>query len=371
MKDRRKTEKVIRPGLDGPLVSFILFSELQHSNLKTEEIEEAYKSYKNDYENKRYQSFYIEHQHNEWFKEKYDPELNFKWKVERNHQSKKLYDNFIANLNQNYFNGLKLELRPADENNKNIKIINYGINKDNINLGNENENINVYGNYGNNNGNTSSNNYLQICSAPFFGFDPDKMTLFLHQIPKNISRCDILDVLKKLPGFISMSMSEPIKNQDFVRYCWVTFDSEDNTESAFENLNNLVIDKDYKLNPIKSKSTTNKKIRVTPPLFDERVTEDLELSKSIITILDKEKSIEVRDHFKQQNLLIEGKESRTKEFQLDLQILYLRRVHGLCYYCMEEYDDERMLATRCGNIHVRSYKKLGARKNEVQNEKLN
>jgi hypothetical protein len=120
------------------------------------------------------------------------------------------------------------------------------------------------------------------------------MTLFLHQIPKNISRCDILDVIKKLPGFISMSMSEPIKNQDFVRYCWVTFDSEENTESAFENLNNLVIDKDYKLNPIKSKSTTNKKIRVTPPLFDERVAEDLDLSKSIITILDKEKSIDVR-----------------------------------------------------------------------------
>lgn len=70
-------------------------------------------------------------------------------------------------------------------------------------------------------------------------------------------------------------------------------------------------------------------------------------------------------------MLIEGKETRSKEFQLDLQILYLRRVHGLCYYCMEEYDDERMLATRCGNIHVRSYKKLGARKNEVQNEKLN
>ena len=297
VKDRKKTEKIFRPGLDGPLVSFILFSELQHSNLKTEEIEEAYKNYKNDYENKRYQSFYIEHQHNEWFKEKYDPELNFKWKVERNHQSKKLYDNFITNLNQNYFNGLKLELRSADENNKNIKIINYGINKDNINLGNENENINVYGSYGSSNGNASSNNYLIISSDPFFGFDPDKMTLFLHQIPKNISRCDILDVLKKLPGFISMSMSEPIKNQDFVRYCWVTFDSEENTESAFESLNNLVIDKDYKLNPIKSKSTTNKKIRVTPPLFDERVVEDLELSKSIISILDKEKSIEVNNIF--------------------------------------------------------------------------
>ena len=298
VKDRKKTEKIFRPGLDGPLVSFLLFSELQHNNLKTEEIEEAYKNYRNEYESKRFQSFYIEHQHNEWFKEKYDPELNFKWKIERNLQSKKLYDNFIAHLNQNNLSGLKLELRVSDENNKNIKIINYGINKDNVNLGAENENVNIYGNsnYSNNsiNGNLSSSNYLSISSPPFYGFDPDKMTLFLHQIPKKISRCEILNVIKKLQGFISMSMSEPIKNQDFVRYCWVTFDSEENTETAYDSLNNLVIDKDYKVNPIKSKSTTIKKIRVTPPLFDERISEDLDLSRNIISILDKEKGLEVR-----------------------------------------------------------------------------
>ena len=300
VKDRKKTEKIFRPGLDGPLVSFLLFSELQHNNLKTEEIEEAYKTYKNEYENKRFQSFYIEHQQNEWFKEKYDPELNFKWKVERNLQSKKLSDNFIAHLNKGNLSGLKLELRVSDENNKNIKILNYGINKDNINLGGENENINIYGSYSNSiNGMASGgSNYISISSSPFYGFDPDKMTLFLHQIPKNISRCEILDILKKLSGFISMSMSEPIKNQDFVRYCWVTFDSEENTETAYESLNNLIIEKDYKLNPIKSKSTTNKKIRVTPPLFDERLLEDLDLSRSIISILDKEKSLEVSKKLK-------------------------------------------------------------------------
>lgn len=369
VKEKKNSQKIFMPGLDGPLVSFLLFSELQHNNLKTEEIEDAYKNYKTEYENKRFQSFYIEHQHNEWFKEKYDLELNFKWKIERNQQSKKLYDNFIYNLNQNNFNGLKLELRVVDENNKSIKIINYGINKENANLIADMDPVIGYNNNLMNNTLTSSpQNSLNISSAPFYGFDPDKMTLFLHQIPKNISRCDILEILKKLQGFISMSMSEPIKNQDFVRYCWVTFDSEENTESAFDSLNNLVIDKEYKLNPIKSKSTTNKKLRVTPPLFDERMSEDLDFSKSIISILDKEKGLEVNFfyNFFQQNFLIDcGKDSRPKEFQLDLQILYLRRVHGYCFYCLEEYDDERMLATRCGNIHIRSYKKLGQKRNEV------
>lgn len=54
-----------------------------------------------------------------------------------------------------------------------------------------------------------------------------------------------------------------------------------------------------------------------------------------------------------------------KEHQLDLNILYLRRVHGFCFYDLEEYDDERMLATRCDNIHLRSYNKLGYRTSEA------
>jgi len=52
-------------------------------------------------------------------------------------------------------------------------------------------------------------------------------------------------------------------------------------------------------------------------------------------------------------------------FQLDLDITYLRRVHGFCYYCLEEYDDERMLATRCDNIHLRANKTLGNRNVEA------
>eukprot|EP00826_Nyctotherus_ovalis_P026195 TRINITY_DN2045_c0_g9_i2.p4 TRINITY_DN2045_c0_g9~~TRINITY_DN2045_c0_g9_i2.p4 ORF type:complete len:105 (+),score=22.17 TRINITY_DN2045_c0_g9_i2:1294-1608(+) len=40
--------------------------------------------------------------------------------------------------------------------------------------------------------------------------------------------------------------------------------------------------------------------------------------------------------------------------QLDLQILYLRKVHALCYYSADEYDDERMLAAKCGPVYLRS-----------------
>lgn len=58
---------------------------------------------------------------------------------------------------------------------------------------------------------------------------------------------------------------------------------------------------------------------------------------------------------------MEQTEEENKAMQLDLNIIYLRRVHGFCYYCLEEYDDERMLATRCDNIHLRPHKSLGNR----------
>jgi hypothetical protein len=36
----------------------------------------------------------------------------------------------------------------------------------------------------------------------------------------------------------------------------------------------------------------------------------------------------------------------------------MRRVHAYCFYCGEEYDDERMLAAKCGPQHIRSSKKI-------------
>lgn len=131
---------------------------------------------------------------------------------------------------------------------------------------------------------------VNLTEGPYHGFDPDKLTLFLHQIPKTLSRWAILDVVKTLPGFVSLSMSEPIKNQNFVRYCWVSFDTEENCDKAFHLLNEK---NELKLNPIKSKSTTLKKIKVTPPMLEERLNIDLELSEVIIKLQDKIKGIEV------------------------------------------------------------------------------
>ena len=77
------------------MVSLALFNELQANIFPQEVLEKSYAEYKSQYEAKKYSSFYVEHQNDEWFKEKYDPEIYIRSKNERNAQTKKLSKQFF------------------------------------------------------------------------------------------------------------------------------------------------------------------------------------------------------------------------------------------------------------------------------------
>ena len=68
-------DKVSVPGFDGPLITESLFKKLQHDSIPDEVVNETYKDYKEKYERKKYESFYMEHGNDEWFKEKYSPDV--------------------------------------------------------------------------------------------------------------------------------------------------------------------------------------------------------------------------------------------------------------------------------------------------------
>lgn len=51
----------------------------------------------------------------------------------------------------------------------------------------------------------------EISSAPLYGFDANSMTLYLKAIPCEISRWDILSRIRDTEGFVSLSLSEPLK----------------------------------------------------------------------------------------------------------------------------------------------------------------
>ena len=67
------------------------------------------------------------------------------------------------------------------------------------------------------------NQAANITQQPYFGFDPDANTLFAKNVPKSISRFDIYEVVRKLKGFKNITVSEPVKKNNFSRYCWVEF----------------------------------------------------------------------------------------------------------------------------------------------------
>ncbi len=112
----------------------------------------------------------------------------------------------------------------------------------------------------------------EISGHPLFGFDANLRTLYLKQIPVKISRWDLLSIVRNTDGFVSLSMSEPLKTQDFERYAWVSFDSEENCLKAKEKLEGVKI-RDFKIYPVKS-LTQRKPVRITPPLSDEFLERD-------------------------------------------------------------------------------------------------
>lgn len=340
--------KPLMPGLDGPLISESLFTQLQEG-IDKDEIALAYNEYKTKYENKKYLSFYSEHQNDEWFKEKYHPDIYYAMKNEQDAQCKRLCILFNNNIMNNNNNETLIDLsyiqNKTNANYHNVNFVIYDFNNETrITTDNDNNT--------NNNTTTTTTNIvsettqqldIDLSLPPFYGFEPDKMTLFIHQVPRHISKKQIIEVARKLSGFVYLSLSEPIKAQDYNRYCWLTFDSEQNSKYAMEVLKDFQVSTEYKINPKESESSTIKTIRITPYLYTERIDEDIEFTKQIITILNKDKKINEPPSFDN----IEPKLKR-----LDLQLLYLRKVHAFCYYCFEYFDDERNLSSKCDNIHL-------------------
>ncbi|OMJ81799.1 hypothetical protein SteCoe_17683 [Stentor coeruleus] len=316
--DRRPTRNFVKlqdgkgsvliPSLAGGLLTFKQFMEMQHSPIPLSEAQGFYNDYKSKFEQKHLEIFFAEHKSEPWFIEKYDPIVSQKWQEERNLNAKMMQRIFIENVKNNKFQGLKLQ-----------------------DIGSTPENLS---------------------GQPFFGFDPNSLTLFLKTIPTNVSRWEILDVLKNCNGFLSFSMSEPLKSQNFARFAWVLFDSEEHCAEGLQMLNGKQATQDFRLSPILSRTSSSKNIKIQTSSCIENIENDWKLSAQLITALDREKGI-------YENPLLISPEQFSeislpeKELQLDYQLLYLRKIHSFCFYCVEEYDDERMLAAKCGIAHVR------------------
>ena len=361
-KEEIKTElapnepDIVQPDIFLHLVSFDVFKALQISELSQEKLEEEYKKYQLSHFENKLEMFYKEHKDDEWFKELYDP-LTIESTIKETHsQCQRLYYHFESILvSTNNYSSLSLSLSPTDKE----KMLSHPLLKLKYHLFNQNEEI-----LPQNVSTESVHDLIDISKAPYYAFNPEDCTVFLNEIPKTISRAQILSAITNAGGdYLSVSMSSPNRLKNHSRYCWITYSKKEQCEIALTTLKECKISVDFMIFPYLSKCASNRYVRITPQLFEDRLQEDNKYLKKIISLLDKEKELE-------ENKIVN---STITSFEIskqnDIMMMYLRHVHGFCYYCVEEHDGERNLAKNCDCIHLREEGSLGKRSEVAQLDK--
>ena len=186
----------------------------------------------------------------------------------------------------------------------------------------------------------------------FHKFDPNSRTLYLKQIPTYIAKLQLKQAVQAIAsGFEQIIFSRPLQMHNFERFAWLVFYSEEALEQAIPAVENLVIrapsesttnETDFKLSPIRNNQTV-KPPKVTPQMPLDHLSRDIELAKRLIKdVFDVEKEIEFP--FERLDAEIEGEDAK-----LDTLLLYLRQVHGYCFFSGVKAEDERTLAAKCGS----------------------
>ena len=86
-------------------------------------------------------------------------------------------------------------------------------------------------------------------------------------------------------------------------------------------------------------------MRVAPELPVDHIERDIDLCTRLIKeVFEYDKGIE----FPEQKITTEFQTSESKEAHLDTLLLYLRKIHGFCFYSGIKCEDERVLTAKCG-----------------------
>ena len=293
-----------RADFTAPMLTLKAFLEQQSADIDLAEAKKAYFQYREDYEKRFTETFYSEHQADPWFLEKYDPRLVQESTLLRIKSVQIRHKEFISAFQEKAFAGILL--------------------RDSTEI---------------------------VSGPPLFAFDPASLTLFLGLIPTCVWRKELYTAVHAVPGFQSLSLSEAIPSQGFCRFAWAKFDSQIHCDEACKLLNKVQINANCSISPTPSLHSTRKSLKTQPPQSLPGLLSDYKHLTSLITHLDTLHQI-TQNQLLSSEIRFTGLEGQ--EEQVDLQLLYLRRVYGICYYCAEVCEDERELAAKCGQVHLRS-----------------
>jgi uncharacterized C2H2 Zn-finger protein len=386
------------PKLNLPLVTKEVFKEFlinlnsENSNKNDDEIEKEYNDYKNRYINRLKTNFYNKHKDDEWFNEKFDPIKFNKIKNIFENLYQNLYKNFEENYKNNNFNLIDFDFnenieKQINEDNNNFFIFKiykeiFNIEKNefeeielNSNNKENNNNNEIKNNNEKDNNNLNHNNqekYEKIISkyysSPFYLFNINNNSLFIQYLPYNVSFLSLHSIIKELPGLIFISISEPLKKDDYSRFIWLNFDNEKNVTNALEKLNLYEINENYILNVVKSNKFPLRKIKLFPVYVNNNNNENDFIEEDEIKNCEEIiKKFDLLRNIKFNVILNEKEKINNKKKYFDLMILYLRKIHGFCYYCVKYFYDEKNLDYKCDSVHLRN---IIINNNDIENINL-
>ncbi|XP_049852222.1 serrate RNA effector molecule homolog isoform X1 [Schistocerca gregaria] len=196
---------------------------------------------------------------------------------------------------------------------------------------------------------------------------PPNTTLFIKQIPPTCSREELENLLSQVTTgkMKRLLMSDVNFTKNFTHIAWVTYTTPEAASEAFLKYQGYKLtDYEVQLSEHKPRAS-DRKTKITPFLASkpERLEHDLNQAKKLCLMLDGEKSIETWFSKEENAALLEN---RTVEQQLDLMILYLRRVHWFCYYSGEEFHSFDSMIMRAGELYLRGTENYHSKNQNAQ-----
>ncbi|OCT59605.1 serrate RNA effector molecule homolog A isoform X1 [Xenopus laevis] len=221
-------------------------------------------------------------------------------------------------------------------------------------------------------------------------------SIFMRNIPPNISKAEITALCKRYPGFMRVALSEPQPERRFLRKAYVTFDRSVNIKEICWSVQNIRL-RECELSPGVNRDLTYRVRNINGiTLHRPIVRNDIKLAARLIHALDERAVLwegeqgeqmvlaqnpilkNITDYLidevnaEEEELLFSA--GRTPETELpkdgnpteisverddklikvlDKLLFYLRIVHSVDYYNTCEYPNEDEMPTRCGMMHVR------------------
>lgn len=175
---------------------------------------------------------------------------------------------------------------------------------------------------------------------PAAGEDETSTIVFIKSVPPRLKRAQLEEFLSPA----SLKFSEPVASKDWVRMAWANYDTPDACKQAYEKCKDATLEGvslELVITPKNRMRNGPARPKILNRSFadERRIGSDLVQARLLMQHLDLEKGLVPNES-------LSSDQASTPSENLDLVVLYLKRVHLFDYYAGEEFQDMSDLERR-------------------------